>query len=100
MDYKVDYIFGMRAVIEALATGKDIDKILVKKDLSGDLSNELFAALKDRPDVVVQKVPVERINRITRKNHQGVLAFLSPVAYHTTILTTLFPSCLNQVGIL
>ena len=43
MDYKVDYIFGMRAVIEALATGKDIDKILVKKDLSGDLSNELFA---------------------------------------------------------
>ena len=53
MDCKVDYIFGMRAVIEALATGKDIDKILVKKDLSGDLSNELFAALKDRPDVVV-----------------------------------------------
>lgn len=50
----MDYIFGMRAVIEALATGKDIDKILVKKDLSGDLSNELFAALKDRPDVVVQ----------------------------------------------
>ena len=34
----MDYIFGMRAVIEALATGKDIDKILVKKDLSGDLS--------------------------------------------------------------
>ena len=47
----MDYIFGMRAVIEALATGKDIDKILVKKDLSGDLSNELFAALKARPDV-------------------------------------------------
>ena len=82
MEYRVDYIFGMRAVIEALATGKDVDKILVKKDLSGELSGELFAALKERPDVVVQRVPVERINRITRKNHQGVLAFLSPVAYY------------------
>ena len=77
-----DYIFGMRAVIEALAAGKDIDKVLVKKDMTGDLSAELFAALKERPDVVVHKVPVERINRITRKNHQGVLAFLSPVAYY------------------
>ena len=102
MDYKVDYIFGMRAVIEALATGKDIDKILVKKDLSGDLSNELFAALKDRPDVVVQKVPVERINRITRKNHQGVLAFLSPVAYHNldNLIPELFESGRNPLILL
>lgn len=102
MDYKVDYIFGMRAVIEALATGKDIDKILVKKDLSGDLSNELFAALKDRPDVVVQKVPLERINRITRKNHQGVLAFLSPVAYHNldNLIPELFESGRNPLILL
>ena len=82
MKYNTDYIFGLRAVIEAITAGKDIDKILVKKDLNGELSNELFAALKTRPDVIVQRVPVERINRITRKNHQGVLAFLSPEAYY------------------
>lgn len=39
-------IFGVRAVIEAIQAGKDIDKILVKKDIQSDLSKELFAALK------------------------------------------------------
>lgn len=82
MKQNTDYIFGIRAVIEAILAGKDIDKILVRKDLSGELSDELFQMLKGRADIFVQRVPLERINRITRKNHQGVVAFLSPVAYH------------------
>lgn len=73
-------IFGIRAVIEAIQAGKDIDKVLVKKELQGDLAKELFAALKGTT-VPVQKVPVERLNRITRKNHQGVVAFMSAVTY-------------------
>ncbi len=73
-------IFGIRAVIEAIQAGKDIDKVLVKKELQGDLAKELFAALKGIT-VPVQKVPVERLNRITRKNHQGVVAFMSAVTY-------------------
>ena len=56
-------IFGVRAVIEAVQAGKDIDKILVKKDIQSDLSKELFAALKGTL-IPVQRVPVERINRI------------------------------------
>ena len=73
-------IFGIRAVIEALQAGKDIDKVLVKKELQGDLAKELFAALKGTL-ITVQKVPVERLNRITRKNHQGVVAYISAVTY-------------------
>ena len=73
---KSEMIFGVRAVIEAVQAGKEIDKILVKKDIQSDLSKELFAALKGTL-IPVQRVPVERINRITRKNHQGVIAFIS-----------------------
>lgn len=76
-----DYIFGIRAVTEAIEAGKEIDKIFVKKDLNGPLSSE-FLALARQYEVPVQRVPVERINRITRKNHQGVLAMLSAVTYH------------------
>ena len=75
-----EMIFGIRAVIEAVEAGKDIDKILVKKDLQSDLAQELFAAVRGR-NIVVQKVPVEKINRMSRKNHQGVLAFISAITY-------------------
>ena len=78
---RTDYIFGIRAVIEAIEAGKEVDKILVKKDLQGELVQDLFAAARSA-GVVVQRVPVERINRITRKNHQGVVAFVSAVEYY------------------
>jgi 23S rRNA (guanosine2251-2'-O)-methyltransferase len=80
MNDKSEMIFGLRAVIEAIEAGREIDKILVKRDMQSDLSRELFAALKGL-FIPVQRVPVERINRITRKNHQGVVAFLSAVTY-------------------
>ena len=84
-------IFGVRAVIEAIEAGKDIDKILVKRDIQSDLSKELFTALKGK-FIPVQRVPVEKINRITRKNHQGVVAFIAAVTYQRTedIVPTLF----------
>lgn len=88
---KSEMIFGVRAVIEAIEAGKDIDKILVKRDIQSDLSKELFTALKGKL-IPVQRVPVEKINRITRKNHQGVVAFISTVTYQKTedIVPTLF----------
>lgn len=76
-----DYIFGIRAVIEAIESGKQIDKLLIRKDLQGELAGELFGLLREH-HISAQRVPVERINRITRKNHQGVVAFLSAVEYH------------------
>ena len=80
MDIK-DYIFGTRAIIEALEAGKTLDKIMVKRDGSNVLLNELFEKAKIY-NVPVIKVPVEKLNRITRKNHQGAIAILSPVTYH------------------
>lgn len=75
-----EVIFGVRAVIEAIEAGKEIDKVLVKHDIQSDLSKELFDALRGT-EIPVQRVPVGRINRVTRKNHQGVLAFVSPITY-------------------
>lgn len=75
-----EMIFGIRAVIEAAEAGRDIDKVLVKRELQGDLHKKLVAVLQYY-EIPMQKVPVERINRITRKNHQGVLAFTSAITY-------------------
>lgn len=77
---KTDYIFGHRAIIEAIEAGKDIDKLLVKKDINGDLAKELLAKAKEY-GVLVRRVPVEKLNRITMKNHQGAIAILAAVAY-------------------
>ena len=67
-------------MIEAAEAGKDIDKVLVKRELSGELFKELQEVLR-RYEIPMQKVPLERIDRITRKNHQGVVAFTSAVTY-------------------
>lgn len=75
-----EMIFGIRAVIEAAEAGKNIDKVLVKRELQGELFKELQEVLR-RYEIPMQRVPVERIERITRKNHQGVIAFTSAVAY-------------------
>jgi len=75
-----EMIFGIRAVIEAIEAGKDIDKVMVKRELSGDLFMELLQLLRTY-EIPMQKVPVERIDRFTRKNHQGVIAFTSAVTY-------------------
>ena len=76
-----DYIFGIRAVMEAIEAGKDIDKVLIKKDLNGELASELFGMIRANR-ILSQRVPIERLNKITRKNHQGVIAVLSAVTYH------------------
>ncbi|HLW06222.1 MAG TPA: 23S rRNA (guanosine(2251)-2'-O)-methyltransferase RlmB [Marinilabiliaceae bacterium] len=73
-------VFGIRAVIEALNSGKEIEKVLVRTGLQGELFNELKIALKVN-NVPFQQVPIERINRVTTKNHQGVLALISPIEF-------------------
>ena len=73
-------IFGIRAVMEAVEAGKDIDKVMVKRELSGELFSELQELLRLH-EIPMQRVPLERIDRVTRKNHQGVIAFTSAVTY-------------------
>lgn len=75
-----EMIFGIRAVIEAIEAGKEVDKILMKRELQGDLSRDLFSIIKGT-NIPLQRVPQEKLDRITRKNHQGVIAFISAVTY-------------------
>ena len=91
-----DYIFGLRAVMEAIEAGKEIDKLFVRKDLSGPLATELLALARENR-LVVQRVPEERLNRITRKNHQGVIAMMSAITYHS--IDNLVPE-LFETGVL
>lgn len=75
-----EMIFGIRAVIEAVQAGKEIDKILVRKDLQGELAKELLDVSRGTA-IRLQRVPQQRLDRYTRKNHQGVIAFMPAVAY-------------------
>lgn len=93
---KNDYIFGIRAVIEAIEAGKNIDKVLVKKDLAGPLADELFTLIRSH-GIVTQRVPMQKLDRITRKNHQGVVALVSAVTYQS--LENLVPMLYDE-GIL
>lgn len=77
-----DYqIFGIRAVIEAITAGKTVDKVFVQKGLKGSLFQELQVLLQ-KEQIMISYVPVEKLNRLTKKNHQGVVANVSPVEYH------------------
>lgn len=86
-------IFGVRAVIEAIEAGETIDKIFLKNDTTGELARELSALARNR-NIPVQRVPLEKLNRLTRKNHQGVVAFVSPVRFYDLedLVTSLFES--------
>ncbi len=77
-----DYqIFGIRAVIEAITAGKTVDKVFVQKGLKGSLFQELQVLLQ-KEQIMISYVPIEKLNRLTKKNHQGVVANVSPVEYH------------------
>ena len=82
--------------MEAIEAGKEVDKIFLAKDVQGELASQLIG-LARKMHIVIQRVPVERINRITRKNHQGVLAMMSAITYHR--LDHLVPE-LYEAGIL
>ena len=73
-------IFGIRAVIEAINAGKEIEKIFIRREMGGDLLKELFDLVQERK-IPVQKVPLEKLNRLTTKNHQGVVAYISSIEY-------------------
>ncbi|MFI1745344.1 23S rRNA (guanosine(2251)-2'-O)-methyltransferase RlmB [Thalassobellus sediminis] len=86
-------IFGIRAIIEAINSGKTIDKVFLQKGLKGELFTELETVLRKK-SVNSSYVPVEKLNRLTRSNHQGAVAQISPIAFHDmeTLVTSVFES--------
>jgi len=79
---KENMIYGLHPVAEALRSGKEIDRVLFRKGLQGSFSAELLQLLKER-GIPFQFVPPEKLDRVTRKNHQGVIAFISGISYHS-----------------
>lgn len=73
-------VFGTRAVIEAIRSGKEIESLYVQRGVGGGLISELKELLAEF-NITAQQVPVEKLNRLTMKNHQGVVAFISPIIY-------------------
>ena len=73
-------IFGIRPVAEAIQSGRQIERLYIKKDAGGQLMTE-FKDLCWRYRVRWQEVPVEKLNRMTRGNHQGVVAQIAAIGY-------------------
>ena len=74
-------IFGIRAIIEAVNAGTTIDKVFLQKGLKGELFGELESVLR-KNSINSSYVPVEKLNRLTSKNHQGAVAQISPIEFH------------------
>lgn len=73
-------IYGIRAVIEAIDAEKEVEKLFIQKGLKNELYAELRSYLRGM-EIPIQYVPTEKLNRLTRKNHQGVVGFLSEISY-------------------
>ena len=73
-------VFGIHPVIEAIESGKDIEKVFLKKGTTNPAIADIKRTLKGKR-IPFQEVPQEKLFRLTRKNHQGVIALLSPIEY-------------------
>ncbi|MBC7607049.1 MAG: 23S rRNA (guanosine(2251)-2'-O)-methyltransferase RlmB [Burkholderiales bacterium] len=78
---KEHQIFGIRAIIEAIQSGKAVDKVFIQKEISSELMKDLMKVMK-RANVNFSYVPVEKLNRLTPNNHQGAVASISPIAFY------------------
>lgn len=96
---KQQIIYGLRPVIEAFAGGQQVERVLLQNGLNSSLLNELRTKLKER-DVPFQYVPVEKLNKMTSGNHQGVVATIAAVKYHNVVDILENPVDLENPGLL
>lgn len=91
MKKKSEVLYGVRPVIEAIDSGQQLEKIMIQKGLKGELSSHL-RQLARKHRVPLQQVPLAALNKITRNNHQGVVAYVSAITYVSVeeILTRVF----------
>lgn len=78
---KDDFIFGLRPVIEAIEAGKTVDKIFIQNGLQGPIVMDLKKLLAQH-NIRANYVPIEKLNRFTRKNHQGIVAFIADIPFY------------------
>lgn len=86
-------IFGIHSLLEALDAGREIDKIFIRRGLKTDETQRIMSIARERI-IPVQSVPIEKLDRLTQRNHQGVVAFLAEIEY--TSLEALIPMLYEQ----
>ncbi len=93
---KETFVYGFHSILEAIDSGKSIDKILFRKGLKGELFHKLFHQIRE-VGIPYQFVPVQKLNKITGKNHQGAIAFIAPISFQNSedIIPALFESGKN-----
>jgi len=74
------YIIGIYPVLEALRIGKDIDTLYIRQKLGGENTEEIISLAREM-QIPVHRVPPEKINRMVKGNHQGIVAVMSQVVY-------------------
>lgn len=90
-----EQIYGIRAIIEAIGSERPIDKVFIQRGLKGDLSKELEGLVR-KHGINTSYVPIEKLNRLTKNNHQGAVANISPIHFHD--LEALLEQVSNQNG--
>src|SRR5271155_1032346 len=73
-------VYGIRPVIEAVEAGKEIERIFINRHSTGDQLKELKKVLRNN-NIIWQEVPVEKLNRLTKANHQDVICYISHISY-------------------
>ncbi len=81
---KQQIVYGLRPVIEALDSGQQVERVLLQNGLNSSLLNELRTKIKEA-GVPFQYVPVEKLNKMTSGNHQGVVATITAIKYHNFV---------------
>lgn len=94
MNSKESTIFGIYPVKEALNSNVNFDKVFIQKGVNNDKVEELIREM-EKKNITVTVVPIEKLNRLTRGNHQGIVALTSPISFHS--LETVVESVLSGV---
>jgi len=75
-------IYGIRAVIEAINSSKDIDKVFIQTGLKGKLIGQLESLIR-KNKINFSYVTTQKLDRLSKKNHQGVIARIAPIKFYT-----------------
>jgi 23S rRNA (guanosine2251-2'-O)-methyltransferase len=77
---KEDFIYGFHALKEAVLSGKELNKILIQKGIQKEKFEEVKQLLSGKK-YTLQFVPIQKLNKLTQNNHQGIVAFAPPIEY-------------------
>ncbi len=83
-------LYGTRSIIEAIQAGKNIDKVFIQKGVQNKLTTQLIAIIH-KNGISISFVPIEKLNKLTQKNHQGAVAYITPISFisHETLIDQL-----------